>query len=138
MKTPRAKKVCYFFAIYKAEEGGYWGRFVDFPAAEQGETIDDILYQATDFLQGIIDEYDKLGLPISPPSDIETFRSKLDPEDGTPVCISPVLAYPPSPSVRIQITAKASQIAEIDRFARANSMTRSEFLIHSALQAAQS
>jgi predicted RNase H-like HicB family nuclease len=137
MKTPRAKKVCYFFAIYKAEEGGYWGRFVDFPAAEQGETIDDILYQATDFLQGIIDEYDKLGLPISPPSDIETFRSKLDPEDGTPVCISPVLAYPPSPSVRIQITAKASQIAEIDRFARANAITRSEFLIQSALRAAK-
>ncbi len=137
MKTPRAKKVCYFFAIYKAEEGGYWGRFVDFPAAEQGETIDDILYQATDFLQGIIDEYDKLGLPISPPSDIETFRSKLDPEDGTPVCVSPVLAYPPSPSVRIQITAKASQIAEIDRFARANAITRSEFLIQSALRAAK-
>ncbi len=137
MKTPRAKKVCYFFAIYKAEEGGYWGRFVDFPAAEQGETIDDILYQATDFLQGIIDEYDKLGLPISPPSDIETFRSKLDPEDGTPVCVSPVLAYPPSPSVRIQITAKARQIAEIDRFARANAITRSEFLIQSALRAAK-
>ena len=137
MKTPRAKKVCYFFAIYKAEEGGYWGRFVDFPAAEQGETIDDILYQATDFLQGIIDEYDKLGLPIPPPSDIEIFRSKLDPEDGTPVCISPVLAYPPSPSVRIQITAKASQIAEIDRFARANAITRSEFLIQSALRAAK-
>ena len=137
MKTPRAKKVCYFFAIYKAEEGGYWGRFVDFPAAEQGETIDDILYQATDFLQGMIDEYDKLGLPIPPPSDIETFRSKLDPEDGTPVCVSPVLAYPPSPSVRIQITAKASQIAEIDRFARANAITRSEFLIQSALRAAK-
>ena len=137
MKTPRSKKVCYFFAIYKAEEGGYWGRFVDFPAADQGETIDDILCQATDFLQGILEEYDKLGLPITPPSDIETFRSKLDPEDGTPVCISPVLAYPPSPSVRVQITAKASQIAEIDRFARANSMTRSEFLIHSALQAAK-
>ena len=137
MKTPRAKKVCYFFAIYKAEEGGYWGRFVDFPASDQGETIDDILYQATDFLQGMIDEYDKLGLPISPPSDIETFRSKLDPEDGIPVCISPVLAYPPSLSVRIQITAKASQIAEIDRFARANAITRSEFLIQSALRAAK-
>ena len=137
MKTPRSKKVCYFFAIYKAEEGGYWGRFVDFPAAEQGETIDDILYQATDFLQGILDENEKLGLPIPPPSDIETFRSKLDPEDGTPVCISPVLAYPPSPSVRIQITAKASQIAEIDRFARANAITRSEFLIQSALRAAK-
>ena len=137
MKTPRSKKVCYFFAIYKAEEGGYWGRFVDFPATDQGETIDEILYQATDFLQGMIDEYDKLGLPIPPPSDIETFRSKLDPEDGTPVCISPVLAYPPSPSVRVQITAKASQIAEIDRFARANAMTRSEFLIQSALHAAK-
>ena len=85
----------------------------------------------------MIDEYDKLGLPIPPPSDIEIFRSKLDQEDGTPVCISPVLAYPPSPSVRIQITAKASQIAEIDRFARANAITRSEFLIQSALRAAK-
>ena len=137
MRTPKSRKVCYFFAIYKAEEGGYWGRFVDFPAADQGETIDEIINEATDFLQGILEEYDKLGLPISPPSDIETFRSKLDPEDGTPVCISPVLAYPPSPSVRVQITAKASQIAEIDRFARANAMTRSEFLIQSALRAAK-
>lgn len=138
MKTPRSKKVCYFFAIYKDEDGGYWGRFVDFPATDQGETIDDILYQATVFLQGILDEYDKKGIPVPPPTDIESFQAKLDPEDGTPICISPVLAYPPSPSVRVQITAKASQIAEIDRFARANSMTRSEFLIHSALQAAQS
>jgi len=137
MKTPKSKKVCYFFAIYKDEDGGYWGRFVDFPAADQGETIDDILYQATDFLQGILDEYDKIGKPVPPPTDIESFQAKLDPEDGTPVCISPVLAYPPSPSVRIQITAKASQIAEIDRFVRANAMTRSEFLIQSALRAAK-
>ena len=137
MKTPKSRKVCYFFAIYKADEGGYWGRFVDFPAADQGETIDEILYQAAEFLQGILDEYDKLGEPITPPSDIETFRSKLDPEDGTPVCISPVLAYPPSPSVRVQITAKANQLSEIDQYAKANDMTRSEFLIQSALRAAR-
>ena len=137
MKTPKTKKVCYFFAIYKAEEGGYWGRFVDFPAADQGDTIDEILYQASEFLQGILENYEKANLEIAPPSDIETFRSKLDPEDGVPVCISPVLAYPPSPSVRVQITAKANQLSEIDQYARANDMTRSEFLIQSALRAAR-
>ena len=137
MKTPKTKKVCYFFAIYKAEEGGYWGRFVDFPAADQGETIDEILYQDSEFLQGILENYTKANLEITPPSDIETFRSKLDPEDGTPVCISPVLAYPPSPSVRVQITAKANQLSEIDQYARANDMTRSEFLIQSALSVAR-
>jgi len=137
MRTPKSRKVCYFFAIYKAEEGGYWGRFVDFPAADQGETIDEILYQAGDFLQDILDENEKLGIPTPKPSDIDTFRSKLDPEDGTPVCISPVLAYPPSPSVRVQITAKANQLSEIDQYAKANDMTRSEFLIQSALRVAR-
>ena len=41
MKTPQSKKMMFFLAIYKADEGGYWSRFTEFPAADQGETLQD-------------------------------------------------------------------------------------------------
>ena len=134
MKTPRCKKVMYFLAVYAAEEGGYWTRFVEFPAADQGETLEEAIENATDFLQGIVDDYAKtMKEPLPEPLSIEEFKKRLDPADGNPVCIVPIFVCPPSPVVRVQITAKANQIAEIDAYARAHDLTRSEFLIQSAL-----
>jgi len=136
MKTPVSKKVCYFLAIYEdRDSGGYWTRFAEFPAADQGETIEDAVAAATVFLQDIVDEYGSMKKPLPKPLGIEAFRKKLDPEDGEPVCIAPVFVFPPAPAVRIQITAKANQIAAIDEYARAHSQTRSQVLINSALEA---
>lgn len=134
MKTPHAKKMMYFLAIYKAEEGGFWSRFVEFPAADQGETIEDAVIQATVFLEGIVNDYAKnmkSSLPV--PLTFEEFKKKLDPLDGEPVCVVPIFVYPPSPTVRIQLTAKANQIAEIDSYAREHNLTRSEFMISASI-----
>lgn len=135
MKTPKAARVCYYLAIYKDVKSGYWSRFVDFPAADQGETIEETVLQSTAFLQGIVDEYARKKQKLPVPSDIEEFKRKLDKDDGEVVCIAPVFAYPPSPAIRIQITAKANQIAAIDEYARSNRLTRSDVLIQSALSA---
>jgi len=40
----------------------------------------------------------------------------------------------PEETVRINITARKSQIAEIDRHARAMGLTRSSFIVQSALK----
>lgn len=48
--TPDTKKLIYFLAIYPAEEGGFWTRFVDFPAADQGESVEDAILQSSAFL----------------------------------------------------------------------------------------
>ena len=139
MKTPQGKRVMYFLAVYAAEEGGYWTRFVDFPAADQGETLEEALANAADFLQDIVDKYAKvMKKPLPAPLSIEEFTARLDPADGKPVCVVPIFAWPPAPAVRIQITAKANQIAEIDTYARAHDLTRSEVLIQSALTAIRS
>ena len=41
---------------------------------------------------------------------------------------------PPEKTVRVNITARESQIAEIDRRARARGLTRSSFIVQSALR----
>ncbi len=97
MRKTNAKKLMYFVAVYAAAEGGYTTVIADFPAYDQGETIEDAIMQATDFLQGIVDGYTAAtGQALPEASSIETFKSKLNPEDGEPVCISPIFAFPPA------------------------------------------
>jgi len=134
MKTPKTSKLCYFAAIYPDKDGGYWSRFVDFRGADQGESIEDAVHQLTFFLQGIVDEMSKLKEPLPKPSGIEEFKSKLDPEDGEPACIVPVFAYPPAPTVRINITGKSNVFARIDDYARKHHMTRSDLMVQSTLE----
>lgn len=134
MKTPETRKVMYLMAVYPAKEGGYWTRFVDFPAADQGETLEETLENAADFLQGIVDNYAKvMKKPLPPASSVEDFKKKLDPADGEPVCIMPVFAVLPSPTVRIQLTAGADAIRIIDSFARKSGRARSRLMVDATL-----
>lgn len=133
MKTPRTEKLMYFVAIYKDVSGGYWAHFVDFPATDQGETIEETIAQASVFLEDIAAQYADSGKALPPPSTLEEAKAKLDPTDGTPECFAPVFVYPPSPTVRIQLTTRANNVAEIDDYARRKKLTRSELIITAAL-----
>ena len=134
MKTPETRKVMYLMAVYPAKEGGYWTRFVDFPAADQGETLEETLENAAVFLQGIVDNYTKvMKKPLPTASSVEDFKKKLDPADGEPVCIMPVFAVLPSPTVRIQLTAGADAIRIIDSFARKSGRARSRLMVDATL-----
>ncbi len=133
MKTPRTEKLMYFVAIYKDASGGYWAHFADFPATDQGETIEETIAQAGEFLEGIAAHYADSGEALPRPSTLDEAKAKLDPADGTPECFAPVFVYPPSPTVRIQLTARANKIAEIDDYARRKKLTRSELMINASL-----
>ena len=133
MKTPRMEKLMYFVAIYKDVSGGYWAHFVDFPATDQGETIEETIERTGTFLEEIVSQYADAGKDLPRPSTLEEAKAKLDSTDGTPECFAPVFVYPPSPTVRIQLTTRANNIAEIDDFARRKKLTRSELIIKAAL-----
>lgn len=133
--TPDTKKMIYFLAVYPAEEGGFWTRFVDFPAADQGESVEDAILQSSTFLQDIVDCYaETVKKPLPVPTPIENFRAKLDPEDGEPLCIVPVTVYPPAKTQRINITGKANLFAKIDDYAKRHHLTRSDLMISSTLE----
>ena len=133
MKTPRTEKLMYFIAIYKDVSGGYWAHFADFPATDQGETIEETIAQAGEFLEGIVSQYADSGKALPRPSTLDEAKSKLDPTDGVPECIAPVFVYPPSPTVRIQLTARANRVTKIDDFARRHHLTRSELMVTATL-----
>lgn len=134
MKTPESKKIMYLLAVYAAKEGGFWTRFADFPASDQGETLEEALDNATEFLQGIVNDYSKtMKKPLPIPSSIEEFKKKLDQTDGEPVCIMPIFAMLPSPAIRIQLTANANAIRTIDDYARKSGCSRSRLMVDATL-----
>lgn len=134
MKTPYVKKLMYFIAIYKNGKDGYWSRFCDFPAADQGETIEETILNSTIFLDSIIQNFqESKSLKLPKAMNIDEFKKNLDPKDGDPVCITPIFVYPPSPTVRIQLTGKANQIEVIDNYAKSNHLTRSDLMITATL-----
>ena len=133
MKTPQSGKLMYFAAIYKDVSGGYWTRFVDFPAADQGDSIDDAIAQTTEFLKGIVEFYADEKKELPAPTPLGEFRNKLDPDDGEPECIVPVYAYPAAPTVRIQLTARTDKVAMVDDYAKRHHFTRSELMINATL-----
>ena len=134
MRTPDSSKKMFFLAIYKDSEKGYWTRFVDFPAADQGETIEDAVENSTKMLESIIHQYSvvcKKSLPD--PLPLAEFKKSLDPSDGPVECIVPIFIYPPSPPVRIQITGKVHEFNKIDIYAKSKHLTRSELMIKATL-----
>lgn len=108
--------------------------FCDFPAADQGETIEETILNSTIFLDSIIQNFQATkSLKLPKAMDIQEFKKNLDPKDGEPVCITPIFVYPPSPTVRIQLTGKANQIEVIDNYAKSNHLSRSELMITATL-----
>jgi hypothetical protein len=71
------------------------------------------------------------GEAIPKPSTLDNLRA--DPAMKNAVAFLTELREPEK-TVRINITARQSQIAEIDRRARAKGLTRSSYIVQSALQ----
>lgn len=133
MKTPSPKRT-YYLAIYEAEEGGAWTSFADFDCLiDQGETVEDAIKQSTIFLESVLEDRVAHGEQCPEPSEIHDFIRKLDPEDGTPLCIVPVTVFFPTKTVRVNITGKDAVFAQIDDYAKWHHMTRSELMINATL-----
>lgn len=131
----KIKKLTYFMAVYADEDGGAWTSFADFDClCDQGDTIDEAILQSSKFLDFVVSDMVNRKKHPPKPSGIIDFISKLNPEDGNPICIIPVTVYPPAPTKRINITGKEDVFARIDDYARAHHITRSELMINATLE----
>ena len=102
-------------------------------APDYGKGFEDCIEQSTRFLDDTISLMVKHRQKLPTPSSIMEIQSKLDPEDGAPVCIVPVTVYPPARTMRINITGKSDVFARIDDYAKKLHLTRSELMIRSTL-----
>ena len=122
-----------YIAYLRKDEGSDFGvRFPDFPGCvTAGKTLEEARKLAVEALTlhmaGMLEDGDSLPEP-----------STLDQLAGDPAMQGAVAlvvsADAPEKTVRINITARESQIEVIDRMAMARGMTRSAYMVQSALR----
>jgi predicted RNase H-like HicB family nuclease len=133
----------YYFAVFCPEDGGgYTVWFPDVPEANtQGDDLGEAMFMAADALRESLEEYVAARKDIPQPSSLEDVQASAAAtikELGIVPC-GP-LAYPPiaipnldATPVKLGISMPRNVLAEIDRKAKLNGMTRSGFLAAAAL-----
>lgn len=129
-------KRVYFAVVYAAEGGGFIARFPDFPemVADFGRDFNACVEECSKFLVDVVAYMTENGEELPTASSGDMVIAKLDPADGEPICIVPVVVYPPAQTKRINITGKEDVFARIDDYARAHHITRSELMINATLE----
>lgn len=118
--------------LHKDKNSDYGVSFPDFPGCiTAGSTLEEAHSMAIEALALHVAGMREDGEPIPSPSTLDDLRG--DPAMKGSVAILVELREPEK-TVRINITARQSQIAEIDRRTRAQGLTRSSYIVQSALQ----
>jgi predicted RNase H-like HicB family nuclease len=121
----------YIAYLHKDKNSDYGVSFPDFPGCiTAGSTLDEARSMAAEALALHVAGMRQDGEAISTPSTLDDLRS--DPAMKGAVAFLIELREPEK-TVRINITARESQITEIDRRARAQGLTRSSYIVQSAL-----
>jgi len=123
----------YIAYLHKTRDSDFGVSFPDFPGCvTAGRTLEEAHRMAAEALSihiaGMIEDGEVIPEPSTldalahDPSmtDAVAFLVRVDPQMG--------------PTVRINITAREKQIEEIDRLAKSAGMTRSGYMVHSALR----
>lgn len=121
----------YIAYLHKDKDSDYGVSFPDFPGCiTAGSTLEEARRLAAEALsfhiQGMRDDGDE----IPEPSTLDELRN--DPAMKGAVAFLTEVTLPEK-TVRINITARESQIAEIDRRARGAGLTRSSYVVQRAL-----
>ncbi|MGO9433575.1 MAG: type II toxin-antitoxin system HicB family antitoxin [Terracidiphilus sp.] len=121
----------YIAYLHKDGKSDYGVSFPDFPGCvTAGSTLEEARRMAADALSFHIAGMREDGERIPEPSTLDDLRS--DPAMKGAVAF--LVAVPePEKTVRFNVTARASQLSEIDDRARAAKLTRSAYLVHTAL-----
>jgi predicted RNase H-like HicB family nuclease len=119
----------YVAYLHKEKSSDYGVSFLDFPGViTAGKTLDEARNMATEALNfhilGLIKDREEIPAP-TPLDDL------VDDPNSKKALVVPVNI--PDERVRINITARKSEMEEIDRLAKSAGMTRSAFVIHRAL-----
>lgn len=122
----------YIAYLSKREDSNYAVRFFDFPECiVVGRTLSEARDHAADELTRHLAQIVHRGGDIPEPSTLDDLAERQLETAGLVVLVA---AQPPEKTVRINITARASQMEEIDRMARLSGMTRSAFLVQNAIR----
>jgi len=124
----------YIAYLHKEQDSDFGVSFPDFPGcATAGKTLEEARKLAPEALAlhvaGMVED----GEVIPEPSSLDDLADDPDMRGAVAFLVS---AEAPEKTIRINITARESQIAEIDRLAESEKMTRSAFIIRMALQRA--
>jgi predicted RNase H-like HicB family nuclease len=122
----------YIAYLHKDKNSDYGVSFPDFPGCiTAGSTLEEARAMAAESLAMHVAGMRADGEPVPQPSTLDDLRG--DPGMKGAVAFLTELREPEK-TIRINITARKSQIAEIDRRARAKGLTRSSFIVQSALK----
>ena len=121
----------YIAYLHKDNNSDYGVSFPDFPGCiTAGSTLEEARRMAAEALAFHIEGMREDGEEIPEPSTLDDLRG--DPAmKGAVAFLTEVKA--PEKTVRINITARESQIAEIDRRAHGVGLTRSSYVVQKAL-----
>ncbi len=123
----------YIAYLHKDKNSDYGVSFPDFPGCiTAGSTLEEARRMAAEALSFHIAGLREDGDPIPEPSTLDDLRN--DPAMKGAVAFLVEGKEQPEKTVRINITARESEIAEIDSRARAARLTRSAYIVRRALE----
>jgi len=126
----------YIAYLHKDREGSDFGvSFPDFPGCiTAGKTLEEARHMASEALafhiQGMMED----GVAIPEPSTVDALADDPAAENALAFLVK---AEAPDATIRVNITAKESQIEKIDAMAAAVGMTRSAYMVQSAIAPAR-
>jgi predicted RNase H-like HicB family nuclease len=121
----------YIAYLHKERKSDYGVSFPDFPGCiTAGKTLDEASRLAAEALalhiQGMIEDGDT----VPEPSKVDDIAADAAKHRAIAFMVR---VDSPDPTVRVNITARESQIERIDRLAEAAGMTRSAYMVRAAL-----
>ncbi len=126
----------YPVVIHKDKNSAFGVTIPDLPGCfSAGATLDEAMRNVQEAV-----EVHLHGEDIAPePSDLDRWKSNPDYRDAYAVALAPVdLAFMNDATVRVNITARKSELAIVDRAAKRAHMDRSAYLVVSAIERAKS
>jgi predicted RNase H-like HicB family nuclease len=122
----------YIAYLHKDKKSDYGVSFPDFPGCVTGgSSLEEARAMAAEALAFHVAGMREDGEQIPKPSTLDDLRGDRAMRGAVAFLTE---LREPERTVRINITARQSQIAEIDRRARAKGLTRSSYIVQSALQ----
>ena len=117
----------YIAYLHKDKHSDYGVSFPDFPGCiTAGASLEEARRMAVEAISLHIAGMQEDGEPIPRPSTLDDLRNDPALKDAVAFLVE---AKEPEKTVRINITARESEIAEIDSLARAARLTRSAYMV---------
>ena len=122
----------YIAYLHKESDSDFGVSFPDFPGCiTAGKTLEEARTMAVEALQFHIEGMLEDGLGIPTPSSLDQLAGDPDMKGAVGVLIP---FTPSEKTIRVNITAREGQIQQIDRLANQAGLSRSAYMVETALQ----